>query len=85
MNRIVDLLPIARLHYYHPSQHGSWSLKAVLPTIADDLSHDSLDGVRDGGMAMVAYSEAIQPQTKSARKEEIRRQLLDNCGLALQL
>ena len=31
--RIVVLLPIARNRYYHPSQHGSWSLMAVLPAI----------------------------------------------------
>ena len=32
--RIVDLLPVARRHYYHPAQQGSWGLKRVLPTIA---------------------------------------------------
>lgn len=28
--RIVDLLPVARQRYYHPSQQGSWSIKSVL-------------------------------------------------------
>ena len=28
--RMVDLLPIAREHYYHLEMRGSWSLKAVL-------------------------------------------------------
>jgi Domain of unknown function(DUF2779) len=79
--RLVDLLPIARRHYYHPAQHGSWGLKSVLPTIANDLSYDRLDGVQDGGMAMIAYLEAIHPETGSARKDEIRRQLLDYCSL----
>ena len=55
--RGVDLLPVARRHYYHPAQHGSWSLKSVLPTIAPDLSYDKLNGVRDGSMAMMAYLE----------------------------
>lgn len=27
--RVVDLLPIARERYYHPSQQGSWSIKKV--------------------------------------------------------
>jgi hypothetical protein len=27
--RVVDLLPIARQHYYHPSQQGSWSIKGA--------------------------------------------------------
>jgi Domain of unknown function(DUF2779) len=43
--RIVDLLPVARRYYYHPSQQGSWSIKSVLPAIASDLSYDKLDGV----------------------------------------
>jgi hypothetical protein len=79
--RIVDLLPVVRRYYYHPSQHGSWSLKSVLPTIATDISYDSLDGVKDGGMAMAVYLEAIRPQTAPARKDEIRKQLLNYCSL----
>lgn len=80
-DRIVDLLPIARKHYYHPEQQGSWSIKSVLPTIAPDLRYDALDGVQDGGMAMEAYLEAIQPETTTTRKAEIERQLLDYCRL----
>ena len=79
--RIVDLLPVARRYYYHPAQQGSWGLKSVLPAIATDLSYDKLDGVQDGGMAMTAYLEAIHAETATTRKEEIRRQLLDYCGL----
>jgi len=79
--RIVDLLPIARRYYYHPSQQGSWSIKNVLPAIAPDLSYDKLDGVQDGGMAMTAYLEAVHPQTASNRKDEIRQQLSDYCSL----
>lgn len=29
IDRMVDLLPIARERYYHPDMHGSWSIKAV--------------------------------------------------------
>jgi len=80
-DRIVDLLPIARRYYYHPAQQGSWSIKSVLPTIATDVSYNELDGVQDGIMAMAAYLEAIHAQTASARKDEIRRQLLNYCRL----
>jgi hypothetical protein len=80
-NRVVDLLPIARRYYYHPAQKGSWSIKNVLPTIATDVSYEKLDGVRDGGMAMAAYLEAINARTAPSRKEEIRRQLLEYCCL----
>jgi hypothetical protein len=79
--RIVDLLPIVRNHYYHPSQHGSWSIKAVLPSIAPDLKYTDLEGVQDGGMAMEAYLEAIHQQTCSERKETLRLQLLTYCKL----
>ena len=79
--RIVDLLPIARNRYYHPSQQGSWSIKPLLPAIAPQLSYDKLDGVADGVMAMDAYCEAIQPGTSEERKSEIKKQLLTYCQL----
>ena len=79
--RLVDLHPVAVDHYYHPDQQGSWSIKAVLPTIAPDLDYAELDGVQDGNMAMKAYQEAIDPATTEARREEIRRQLLAYCKL----
>jgi hypothetical protein len=79
--RIVDLLPIARNRYYHPSQQGSWSIKAVLPAVVPELSYDGLDGVQNGGDAQNAFLEAIHPETDPARKQEIERQLLDYCRL----
>lgn len=79
--RVVDLLPIARDHYYHPSQRGSWSIKAVLPAACPELRYEDLDGVQDGGMAMNAFLEAIHPDTLEARKAEIKKQLLAYCGL----
>lgn len=79
--RVVDLLPVARDHYCHSSQHGSWSIKAVLPALCPDLSYGDLDGVRDGGMAMDAFLEAVTPQTTRSRKAEIEQQLLTYCAL----
>ncbi|RAV74412.1 DUF2779 domain-containing protein, partial [Aerococcus loyolae] len=79
--RVVDLLPIAREHYYHPSQEGSWSIKVVLPAVAPDLSYEELDGVRDGGMAVDAFLEAISPGTTAERRNLIETQLLAYCGL----
>lgn len=79
--RVVDLLPVARDHYYHPSQQGSWSIKAVLPALCPDLNYDNLDGVQNGGMAMDAFLEALAPETSVARKAEIESQLLAYCAL----
>ncbi len=82
--RVVDLLPIARDHFYHPSQQGSWSIKVVLPAMFPEdptLNYKALEGVQDGGMAQSAYLEAIHPETSSERRAEIERQLLKYCGL----
>lgn len=69
------------LEVRHPRQQGSWGIKAVLPTLCPDLSYTGLEGVQDGGMAMAAFLEAIAPQTATARKAEIERQLLAYCAL----
>jgi hypothetical protein len=79
--RLVDLLPIAREHYYHPDQEGSWSIKAVLPSLCPDLDYADLEGVQNGGMAMEAYVEALNPATPPERKAEIERQLTAYCAL----
>ncbi|MEO6986967.1 MAG: DUF2779 domain-containing protein [Paralcaligenes sp.] len=79
--RVVDLLPVAREYYYHPSQQGSWSIKKVLPAACSDLRYDDLDGIQDGGMAMDAFFEALAPQTSASRKIEIEKQLLAYCAL----
>jgi Domain of unknown function(DUF2779) len=79
--RIVDLLPIAREYYYHPAQKGSWSIKALLPTIAPDLDYNALTGVQNGGMAMSAYAECLDEATTDERKDTIRMELLAYCKL----
>ncbi|MGH8470339.1 MAG: DUF2779 domain-containing protein [Gammaproteobacteria bacterium] len=78
IGRILDLLPIARAHYYHPEMHGSWSLKAVLPTIAAELAYEDLE-VADGGMAQAAFREMIHPDTSAERGSALRRALLTYC------
>lgn len=79
--RVVDLLPVAEKHFYHPNQHGSWSIKKVLPAVAPELRYDALEGVQDGGMAMEAFLEALAPETSDLRKMEIEQQLLEYCAL----
>lgn len=78
--RMVDLLPIARAHYYHPRMKGSWSIKAVLPAIAPDLRYDAL-AVGDGGAAQEAYREILHPDTPAARKQALTDGLRDYCEL----
>ena len=80
VGRLVDLRPIAEKCYYHPDQQGSWSIKKVLPTLCD-LDYETLTGVKDGGMAMEAYVEAIDPETRSERKAEIEKELREYCAM----
>ena len=56
---LVDLRPIAEKFYYHPSQEGSWSIKKLLPAITGH-GYEALGGIKDGGMVMDAYVEAIK-------------------------
>ncbi len=79
LDRLVDLAPPIKAAYYHPDMLGSWSLKAVLPTIAPDLDYTALEGVHEGSEASEAFLEAIHPETEPDRKEEIRQQLLKYC------
>lgn len=79
-DRVFDLLPVTRDHYYHPDQHGSWSIKRVLPCIAPELSYDLLDGISEGGAATNGYLEATSPGIDPARKTIIEQQLLKYCG-----
>lgn len=76
--KIVDLLPVARNHYYHRDQRGSWSIKAVLPTIAPELAYDGLE-VNDGGAAQRAWFEASRLETSEYRRAELRAGLEVYC------
>jgi len=78
--RLVDMLPLARKYYYHPEMKGSWSIKAVLPTIAPDLKYDELE-VGNGGDAQNAYSEIVHPETLDVRRHQLTIGLRDYCTL----
>jgi len=78
VDRMVDLLPIYRSHYYHRDMRGSWSIKAVLPTIAPDLDYRGLE-VADGGEAQKAYLQASDPQAPADERERLRSHLLAYC------
>ena len=78
VDRLFDLLPLARNHYYHPDMKGSWSIKAVLPTIAPELDYSNLT-VSHGGMAQDAYLDLIGTELSDADKAELRKALLAYC------
>ncbi len=77
--RFFDLLPITRNAYYHPSQKGSWSIKAVLPALVPELSYKDLDGVQNGGDAQLAWMKAVRSDAEVSKM--IADQLLAYCEL----
>lgn len=79
MARLVDLHPVTKANYYHPRMLGSWSIKAVLPTIAPDLDYAALDGISEGTEASEAYMRAIAGDTDTDEKERLRDELLAYC------
>ena len=81
LSRLIDLHKLARNNYYHPDMLGSWSLKAVLPTVAPDLRYDALDEVQEGAAAGRAYLDVIDPATDAERRERLISALLDYCQL----
>lgn len=78
-DRVVDLLPVARDHWYHRNQHGSRSIKAVLPTIAPELGYAMLE-VKAGGDAVEAYREASAPDCTPDRRTALDAALRVYCG-----
>jgi CRISPR/Cas system-associated exonuclease Cas4 (RecB family) len=81
--RMVDLHPVAKRHFYHPSQQGSWSIKYVLPAICPDMvdAYQSLVGVQNGTMAMDAYVTATELGDMDPAKAGIAEQLKAYCKL----
>jgi len=79
IDRIEDLLPLTRVHYYHPAMKGSWSLKSVMPTIDSSLDYENLDEVQEGGGAQVAYLEILAPETPADRRAKLTEALRRYC------
>jgi len=79
--RLFDLHPVTRANYYHPDMLGSWSIKAVLPTIAPDLDYGVLGEVKEGNAASEAFMEIMAPETGEPRRATLREDLLRYCEL----
>jgi hypothetical protein len=77
-DRLVDLKVIAEKHYYHRDQRGSWSIKAVLPTLAPELNYSTLE-IKGGGKAVEVYEQAIAASVSSDEREAISDALKEYC------
>jgi len=78
--RLVDLWPITKAAYYHPEMRGSWSLKAVAPTLDPQLAYEGLEEVAEGGAAQLAYLEFRDPATSAERRSELKERLRLYCA-----
>jgi hypothetical protein len=78
--RFVDLLvPFKSFYYYHPDQHGSASIKAVLPALTGK-SYDRLE-MADGGTASLEYLQITFGDVDEKERHKVRRQLEKYCAL----
>lgn len=80
LKRFVDLMiPFRDFSYYHPKQEGSYSLKAVLPSIAN-LSYDKLQ-IKSGSDASAEFMKMAYSDIPLNEKNKIREDLLKYCEM----
>ena len=79
-DRIVDLLiPFRNFHFYHRDQHGSASIKAVLPVLTDE-SYSSLE-IRDGDTASLSFLESCSDEISRNARSRTRKNLEEYCEM----
>ncbi|MBU4463205.1 MAG: DUF2779 domain-containing protein [Proteobacteria bacterium] len=79
-DRLKDLIePFRAFSYYHPDQHGSMSLKAVLPVLTDK-SYKEME-IGEGGTASLKYYLTHFRDSAKEEKEKVRNALLEYCKL----
>jgi hypothetical protein len=81
ITRLFDLYPLVKANYYHPDMLGSWSIKAVLPTLVPELDYAALGEVREGNAASDAFLEIMAPETPDERRAALREALLRYCRM----
>ena len=79
-DRVVDLYPPFRsFSYYHPNQHGSASLKMVLPALTGK-GYDNM-GISKGDDASLAFFNMVMGSYSSDQKTKIMQDLEEYCAL----
>lgn len=72
VDRLFDLHPVVKEHYYHPRMLGSWSIKAVLPCLVPGMGYEGLDGIKEGTAASDGFLEAIGSRAGPAPTDETK-------------
>jgi hypothetical protein len=76
----VDLLePFLSFHFYAPEQHGSASLKAVLPALTGQ-GYEGLQ-IQNGTTPSLEFMRIAFLDVSQEERRRIRRHLEDYCGL----
>ena len=77
--RVVDLLgPFRSFDYYHPDQHGSASMKAVLPALTG-MGYDGLE-IQEGSTASNEFLRVTFGDVPDEERRRVRQQLEEYCG-----
>lgn len=77
-DRVMDLIvPFRKRYAYRWQQHGSNSIKDVLPAFVPDMSYKDLE-ISNGGMAMDAY-HLMCAEKDQTKLEALRGNLLKYC------
>ena len=81
LDRFVDLWkPFNSFSYYHPDQHGSASIKQVLPVLTDTDYSDL--NINEGSMASLSFVKMVfDSSMPEGTKNQIREDLLQYCAL----
>ena len=79
IDRMDDLAtPFREFWYYHPNQHGSYSIKEVLPSMTGK-GYEGL-GIAEGGAATRAFIALLNNTLNTKDVKKAREDLLKYCG-----
>ena len=77
--RIIDLLePFQNFDFYHPDQHGSASIKVVLPVLTGRRYADQ--DIQEGAQANLEYLRVQFGHVREAERQMVRSQIGQYCG-----
>lgn len=70
--------PFQAFDYYHPEQHGSASIKSVLPVLTGRSYADL--GIQEGEQASLEYLRVQFGDEPEGERRKVREQLEPYCG-----
>lgn len=79
IDNMIDLIdPFKARHIYSWKQHGSHSIKAVLPAFVKGMTYEGME-IGDGGAAMEAYHRMCDFAGQPKELAKVRKDLLEYC------